>query len=121
MQLIKEPNDASFMIKSYEPHKLIINDSVYCESVILTPNSIKPWGPKTLKDLTINHIQQLAEYSSSIVLIGTGKTQKFLDDSLLLPLIKKNLSVEIMSTLSACYTFKVLSSENRAVVAGLLV
>lgn len=121
LQLTRDTDSSGFIIKSYEPHRLLINETLFCESVILTPNSVETWAPGAWNKITAEDIQQLVNHAPEVVLIGTGEQQKFLNDSILLPLIQKNLGVEIMSTLSACYTYRILSSEGRAVVAGLIV
>lgn len=121
MQLTRDTDHSGFIIKSYEPHRLVINETLYCESIILTPNSIESWAPKVFTDITAEHIQQLVNHAPEVILLGTGENQQFLNDSILRPLIPKNLGIEIMSTLSACYTFRILASEGRSVVAGLII
>ncbi len=121
MQLTRDTDRNHLNIKSYQPHQLVINETLYSESVILTPYAVESWPPKRWTEITTEHIQQLAQNSPEIILLGTGEHQHFLDTTILLPLIQRNLSVEIMSTSSACYTFKILASENRAVIAGLIV
>ena len=121
MQLTHDNHDTDFVIKSYKPSQLVINDTLYEQSMIVTPHALDVWPPKDFSQLTAEHIEQLLLFSPEIVLIGTGAHQKFPDTKILLPLIQKNIGFEIMSTLAACYTFKVLAAEGRAVVAGLIV
>jgi uncharacterized protein len=55
-----------------------------------------------------------------IILVGTGTRLHFPPAEILSPLIERNIGFEIMDTPAACRTFTVLMSEDRQVVAALI-
>jgi uncharacterized protein len=72
------------------------------------PNSVAAIGPK--------HISELMKLEPSLVIIGTGETQIFIDALVLQPALEAHIGIEMMSTAAACRSFNVLVAENRAVV-----
>ena len=56
-----------------------------------------------------------------ILLFGTGNQQQFPDIGVLTDIMRAGTAIEVMQTEAACRTFNVLISENRSVVAALLV
>ncbi len=57
--------------------------------------------------------------SPEILIIGTGKKQKFLPDSTIAPLLQTGIGIEVMDTYSATHTYNITTSEGRRIVAGL--
>ena len=55
-----------------------------------------------------------------LIIIGTGKKQKFISPAILHPLLANRIGVECMDTRAAARTYNVLMNENRQVVAALL-
>ncbi len=101
---------------------ICINDTLYKNSVIVTPNQIiEPWGPQSIDDFTTEHLQVILQLSPELVIIGSGEQQKFLPATRLRPLIEQKIGVEIMTTPAACRTFNLLAAENRNVVAAIIV
>ena len=74
--------------------------------------------PRSVAAIEIVHIEKLVALRQSIILIGTGATQIFLDGHILLPALEAHIGVEIMSTPAACRSFNVLVAENRAVTGA---
>ena len=74
----------------------------------IVPNSVTAIGP--------THIEQLVQLEPSLVIIGTGSTQTFIDALVLRPALEASIGIEVMSTAAACRSFNVLVAENRAVV-----
>ena len=115
-------NTSSIQIKSYQNGVICINDTLYKNSVIVTPNQIiEPWGPQSIDDFTTEHLQVILQLSPELVIIGSGEQQKFLPATRLRPLIEQKIGVEIMTTPAACRTFNLLAAENRNVVAAIIV
>jgi uncharacterized protein len=122
MLLAKEPSAGDYIIRSYEPGKLLINDDTYHHSVIVTMHQlIDDWAPQSFDELTEADIQQLIDLKPQIVLLGTGGSQRFLPDKWLAKFAEKKIGVEVLTTLSACHTFTILTSEGRNVLAALLI
>lgn len=122
MQLQRDPHHGKYVVKSYKPGELIINENVYSASVIVGKlELIDHWRPQSLKDLTAEDFNLILALHPQIVLIGTGPEQQFPDQAVLAPLINHQIGIEIMNTHAACRTFNVLMSEDRHVIAALFV
>ena len=55
-----------------------------------------------------------------IVVLGSGTRQRFPELQLLAALLSRGIGCEVMDTGAACRTYNVLASEDRRVVAALL-
>lgn len=120
MELNLDFSKGRYQIRSYEPGKLVVNDTIYNKSVIISLTTLKPWQPQTFAELTVNAFTDILALQPKIVILGTGEKQLFPSSLLLKPLIENNIGVEIMDTAAACRTFNVLTAEGREVVAALL-
>ncbi len=106
-------------IQSYGPDYVRIDGKDYRNSLILTPEQVLPdWAPRQIADLRAAHLQALLELCPQIILLGTGPTQIFPEPDLYDGI--QGIGLEIMDTGAACRTYQVLRSEDRRVVAGLL-
>ena len=106
-------------IKSYDDKQIIINDTTYQNSIILSTQSIiSPWPVHLLDDLTPTTMNEMIQFNPEIIIIGHSepgaqlpiKTQQWLS--------QQRIGVECMLIGAACRTFNVLLSEGRAIVAG---
>lgn len=122
MLLTEDKNINGNRIKSFTAGKITINDTVYTDSLILSPDHlIEHWRPKKIEDLKSSDLEQIAQQNPEVVLIGTGQQTCFLPDSTLVKLIEKNIGFESMTTAAACRTFNLLVAEGRKVIAALIV
>ncbi|MFT4563503.1 MAG: hypothetical protein ACI9BW_003259 [Gammaproteobacteria bacterium] len=74
--------------------------------------------PSKVTDIRSSHIQKIVDLGQSIIIIGTGGTQIFLDAPVLQCAYSARIGVEVMSTAAACRSFNILVAENRAVVGA---
>lgn len=117
---IFESQSANIQIDSYTPGAFFkILGVEYPHSLLLTPQKATPWSLDSIGSLSETHIEALLIYKPTIVLIGTGFKQQFINPSLLAPLMKHRIGFEIMSTAAACRTFTILSNDDRNVLAAL--
>lgn len=122
IQFSLDSNLCPYMIRSYQPGTIKINDQQHHHSLILTDNKlISSWPPQSFTELKQQHLQQLLQLEPQIVIIGTGKQQHFLGQDLMQLFLAKNIGLEVMNTLSACRTYNVLMSEGRSALAALLI
>ncbi|MBA3660316.1 MAG: Mth938-like domain-containing protein [Gammaproteobacteria bacterium] len=120
--LTEDNNAAQFQIKSYRPGELTINQVKHHQSVILSATElVDPWSPQTLSDLKKEDFDLIPAMNPDVLLIGTGEKFEFINMKLYGHLINQGIGVEVMDTLAACRTFNALTSENRRVVAALLI
>lgn len=122
MSLTLEDNNSNYQIKGYRPGEIKINDRIYTESVIITPNQmLSPWTPQSLTALTAEDLNIILTLKPTILLIGTGEKLIFPHISVYGHLINHGIGVEIMDTRAACRTYHALSAEGRNVVAALII
>jgi len=121
MKLSIDYNTSRYTIKGYETGSVTINNTPYTNSLIVSREQlITPWEPENQTDLDQSHIEFLVEMKPEIILLGTGKTLSFPHPSLIAIAMQQGIGFEVMDTGSACRTFNVLASEDRNVVAALL-
>ena len=122
MQLDLEQTTLKVDVQGYKPGELLINGANYNNSIIVTPQEILPtWEPQNIEELAINHWQSIIDHQPELVILGTGAKHIFPAQHLLAPLFQQGIAVEIMSTNSACKTFRLLAGDGRKVVAALLI
>lgn len=108
-------------ISAYSSKGLLIGDTLYQSSVVLTPEHIvTDWPPQRFSDLAAQHFNTIIELAPEIVLLGTGEQLQFPDPEILFPLVSENIGFEIMDTGAACRAYNFLMGEERKVVAALL-
>ncbi len=122
MQLSLDNTDAKYVIRGYDDRIIRINSDDYSHSLIVSANQlIENWAPPNIDDLIADHLIEPLSLKPTILLIGSGSKLKFPDQSTLASAYQKNIGVEIMDTPAACRTFNLLCSENRNVVACLII
>ena len=109
-------------IRSYEPGEIRLQDQTLCRHAIISRDQlIVDWQPPAINELSIADFQIALDLQPDIILFGTGARQQFPDLRLMTDIMRTGVAIEVMETHAACSTFNVLISENRAVVAALLV
>ena len=104
-----------------EPIKARINEETLTHSVIVTPDTIvKNWPPQSFDELRQSHIEQLSEFNSEVVILGTGQTLRFPAAKWIAVLHGRGIGFEVMDTGAACRTYNILMSDGRKVLAALL-
>lgn len=90
-------------------------------SLILLPDRvIADWPVPEFAALTARHVGALVEYRPEIVLLGTGRRQRFPAPALLADLIMHDIGLEVMDSQAACRTYNILVAERRRVAAALI-
>jgi len=108
-------------IRAYSDGEITVNDKTFSQSVVITPDRILPWEPRSIGELTPEHISRLSEFDPELVIIGTGKVLTFPPPALTVALQTRGIGVEIMAHDAACRTFNVLLAEDRRVVVALMI
>jgi len=122
MSLILDENDANYQIRAYEPGQIQINDKILDHSIIISAKKlIENWKPQNILALTADDLLIIKELLPDILLIGTGTKLIFPPTEIYGELINVGIGVEIMDTRAACRTYNALTSENRNVVAALII
>lgn len=109
------------LIRSYQPGSLVIGDQVYTSNLILSPGQIMPdWAAASTEFLTMELLEGALAMKPGILLLGTGAVQRFPDPELMASVLGLGIGLEVMDTPAACRTYNILASENRPVVAALI-
>jgi len=122
MRFTQDPSSTRYLIRSYAPGEIKINDQTFHHSLIVAPTSIAP-GPAVsgAGELTAAHTADILALAPELVLIGTGARQVFPAAEFGAQFLRAGIGFEVMDTGAACRTFNVLVTEERRVVALLLV
>lgn len=79
-----------------------------------------PWAHAGFDALTSADFEQLLTSQPELVLFGSGNQLRFPQPVWVRPLIEAGIGIETMDTAAACRTYNILASENRRVIAALL-
>jgi uncharacterized protein len=121
MHIQLETGGQTNLIRTYATGQIIVNQDSYTRSVIVLPGRvIVDWPPQSFEDLATAHLEALVPLSPELVILGTGRRQRFPRTELLTPLVGAGIGWEIMDTGAACRTYNILMAEGRNVAAALL-
>jgi len=110
------------VIRGYGPGELRINDEVFRTTMIVASTATRAAPSITdAAELDASHAALLLELRPEVVLVGTGQRQVFPAPAFGVQFLKVGIGFEAMNTGAACRTFNVLVSEQRLVVALLIV
>jgi uncharacterized protein len=121
MDFSRNEGPAQLIIQRIEAGSITVGGRDYSHSILVTPSGVVAWPPRCLADIQAEQIAALADYTPEIVLLGTGQRLRFPHPGAQTPLIERGIGVEVMDTAAACRTFNLLLSEDRRVVAALLI
>ncbi|HEY1771955.1 MAG TPA: Mth938-like domain-containing protein [Gammaproteobacteria bacterium] len=109
------------VIRAYAPGRINVSDTLLTRSFIVAADQLtEDWPPQRFEELTVEHLKAALALDPEILIIGTGREQHFLTCEMMAVLGKGGIGVEVMDTAAACRTYNVLLSEDRKVVAALL-
>ena len=121
MDLTQQPPGGQNHIQSVSDEQIVIAGKAHTRAVVVTADAIiTGWPVEKPQDIEKEHLEHILELNPEVVLIGTGKLQRFLAPELLMTFYQQGVGVEMMTTHAACRTFNVLISDNRKVEAALL-
>ncbi len=98
-----------------------VNGQRLRESVLVSGDRlVMDWPARSIEALSGDHVAAIVELRPEIVLLGTGAVFAFPEPSLLAPLHRAGIGVEVMDTQAACRTYNILLGEGRNVAAALI-
>ena len=121
MQLTENRSEEQYFIHSLGPDAIQIVENRYSRSLILSPyKGVREWGVESIDALQPEDFEPILEWSPDVVLLATGRTQRFPSREIQIAMLRNNIGLEVMTLESAARTFNVLASEDRRVVAALI-
>lgn len=121
MKFAQDAQDEGYIITAYDNDSVSINGKTFNNSVIITKTKLdENWNISSIDALLTEHIEQILTFNPELVIIGTGKKLVFPSVETYSNIIKQGIGVDFMDTQAACRTYNILMSEDRNVVAGLI-
>lgn len=121
MKLTDDRIAGANLVRAYSPGEVRIGEQVLRRSCLVRVDQlVTDWRPQTLGELTLADLDPILALDPEIVVLGSGSRQKFPDSQLLAKILSRGVGCEVMDTGAACRTYNVLASEDRRVVAALL-
>ena len=121
MKLSEDYNAGTYMINGYDSEGIIINQRSYSSSLIVSNHRlIEDWPMRDISELSADYLAPILELNPEVILIGTGSNLIFPPPSSYARVIESGLGIEFMDSVAACRTYNILLSEDRSVVAGII-
>jgi uncharacterized protein len=115
------PPGAGPLVRGFAGSRFVVDDSPY-DAVLLTPQSVAPWSPPPLAQLSIGDLQPLLDIDPrpEFLLFGSGKALARPPRLLADQLHELGIGIEPMDSRTAARTWAVLRAEERWIVAALM-
>lgn len=108
-------------ITAYGEGYVAVNGRRLERSFLLTPEELNEnWAVSAANDLTHDALSAIGTFECDIVVLGTGKVQKFPPREVLRSFQERRIGVEVMDSFAACRTYNILVMEGRAVALALI-
>ncbi len=110
------------VINSYGIKGFKINETFYHNSTILTPSQIIEVKINSLEDFFEQDLKRILDFEPEILLIGTGNNHQIISSSLKNRIRSQypEISIDEMTTGSACRTYNILMMEDRNIAVFLM-
>ena len=121
MKLTDETTPGTNFVRAYGAGEIRVGETVLRRSCVLSADRLIPdWRPQQFEDLQAQDLDAVLALDPEIIVLGTGARQRFPAPELLTKVFARGVGCEVMDTGAACRTYNVLVSEDRKVVAALL-
>ena len=108
-------------VTGYDDDWIEINAIRFDYSLIVLPE-IAPmaWPVTSFEALEASDLEAIAAHSPDLLILGTGKKQRFAHPRLMSGLLSRGIGVECMDNQAACRTYNILMTEGRKVALALI-
>ena len=121
MQFTQHTPGGINVIRNYGPQFITVNEEEIRASCIVGANTlIRDWQPRDVASLKAEHLAALFELAPEVVVLSTGSRQQFPAAALRAEFATRKIGIEVMEVGAACRTYNVLVSEERKVLAAVL-
>jgi len=105
---------------AYGEGYVMVNGARHESSLIVLPDRLLPWDATSVEGLSAGDFSIFLDMKIEILLLGTGKSQRFPPPALTRRLVAAGIGLEVMDLQAACRTYNILMAEERRVAAALL-
>ena len=121
MKLHSTPTQHYQTVTAYDDTGVELNAVRFDHSLIVLPETAPvAWPVTSFDSLTAENFAQLDAISPDVVILGTGKRQRFIHPRLIAALTARRIGVECMDNQAACRTYNILMAEGRKVALALI-
>ncbi len=109
------------LFTGYADDHVAVSRERFDTHIVVTASEVRTdWNVTDFDTLSEAHFEYFLVLQPEILLLGTGKTQRFPHPRLYRALTNAGIGVECMTTPAACRTYNILVEEDRRVVAAIL-
>jgi uncharacterized protein len=109
------------VIRRYSSETITIAEETLRTSCIVGASTlIRDWPPRDVESLTVAHLETIWDLKPEVVVLATGAQQRFPRAALRAEFATRKIGLEVMEIGAACRTYNVLLSEERQVLAAVL-
>ena len=120
MKFTQQRQEGVNLIRRYGADYIVVGEQEIRSSCIVGVSALVPWAPRSVEELGAEHLPTLFEMSPEVVVLATGATQKFPRAALRAEFATRRIGLEVMEIGAAARTYNVLVSEERRVLAAVL-
>ena len=120
MKITQHRSDGLNLIRRYGAEFVVIGEQEIRDSCIVSANSLAPWSPRVVAELTVLHLAPVFALEPEVVVLSTGARQTFPPVALRAEFASRKIGLEVMEIGAACRTYNVLVGEERRVLAAIL-
>ena len=121
MKFSEDTHAGSYAIQAYHEDAININGRRFEQSLVVGPQHLQPeWPVDSMEQLSAEQLQKLVDLQPEVIIIGTGRQIRFPHPEVYAHVIQQGVGIEFMDSGAACRTYNVLLSEDRAVVAAII-
>ncbi len=120
MKFAKVEETGGLVIKAYEPGSILIGEKKYRKNLLLMADRTDEWAVDEAEHLGFEDFNPLLALKPELIILGTGARQVFPPQNTMAQIMGLGIGLEVMDTGAACRTYNILMSEDRNVLAGLI-
>jgi uncharacterized protein len=118
---LANPGDTKLFTAHGAGH-VMVNGERFEHSIVVWAEAVRDdWVVAGFEGLDESHFDYFLALKPDVLLLGTGTTQRFPHPRLYRALTDAGIGVECMDTPAACRTYNILVTEDRKVVAAILI
>jgi uncharacterized protein len=119
MKLTAASRNQNF-IRAYADHEVKVGERTTTSNCLITADHLEDWNVQSIAALSVADLQPIFALKPEIVILGTGVKQIFPSAAIQAAFLAREIGIEVMALGAACRTFNVLLSEDRKVLAALV-